>query len=348
MKHSVLYSFVIVIVIVFVLYPQKGRAQFQVVDAEDGKPLACAYLFDAHGGMLGMTDMEGNAKRYKGKVTVSTMSYESQTVDADSFTGVVRLKPSAYSVNEVSVEGNDYIKISVAFRDVFRNDSDLVLFREGIADYYLNTRSNKMQRRIRACRQFEHPDLRKLIGSYPALYDARTLDLRHIVYVERGDVVSQSGDTTVFNANYHGQKSNDALIQINDSARHLYRSVIDEMKLNPIAYNQAFDKLFKMSYRQNIIDWSMADPSRAFSSLIGCRAYREIVHGKKHPVTERTMLEVATIGITALTKEEAKEEMKEKKGDIPHDFDMPHQMPAAPFDVAAETASLIERDFWTM
>ena len=59
------------------------RAQFKVVDADDGLPLPGAFVFNSSNKLLGMTDANGMAASYKGKVKVSMMSYNSTIVDAD-------------------------------------------------------------------------------------------------------------------------------------------------------------------------------------------------------------------------------------------------------------------------
>ena len=79
----------------FFLHLSSVFAQFRVVDAEDGEPIAYAYILSPRGSVLEMTDSEGRASAHHGKVRVTMLSYESQTVDADSVrNGEVRLNPS--------------------------------------------------------------------------------------------------------------------------------------------------------------------------------------------------------------------------------------------------------------
>lgn len=337
------YSFIQLLLLFMV--SSKSLAQFRVVDANDKSPLSCAYIFDEKGHLLGMTDIDGNAPQLKGNVVVSTMSYASETVNASSFHGTLELKPSAFSLDEVAVGGNDFVKTTVVFRDIFRNDSSVVLYREGLKDFYFDTKKQKYTTRVRACRQFEHPDIRKLFGKYPMLCDCSTIDLEHIHYVKRAGVAAENGDTTTYNADFYGRKS-DAITYIKDTLHHRYRSIIDDIKLKGLDEMRILEKIMKMRFEKQFIDWTFSDPSMGLASLVGCRTYRRLVFGKKNPIVEETTQEISVISIKAMSKEEAKVEMKEKT--ISKDYTLPDALVPIPFNVTEDTKDLVERDYWTM
>ena len=71
------------------------------------------------------------------------------------------MKPKAYTLPEVVVGKAEYVKLSGAFRDICRNNGKTILYREGLADFYINIKTGKAKRRVRACRQYELPTLRR-------------------------------------------------------------------------------------------------------------------------------------------------------------------------------------------
>ena len=152
MKKFVLYIFWVF------LSSNVVNAQFRVVDSETLEPLIGVYVLDEHGRMLEMTEADGLVKTNNGKVTITMMAYEPVAVDASLQKGDVKLQPKAFDLSEVVVHPNDYIKYSAVFRDVYRNNNKLVIYREGIVDFYQDCKSKKFTRRVRACRQWHRID----------------------------------------------------------------------------------------------------------------------------------------------------------------------------------------------
>lgn len=126
------------------------KAQFRIVDEQDGKPVSGAYVFSSKGTLLCISDADGNVKQQEGMVTISNLAYEPLTVDAAKEKGTVCMKPKAYTLPEVAVGKAEYVKLSGAFRDICRNNGKTILYREGLADFYINIKTGKAKRRVRA------------------------------------------------------------------------------------------------------------------------------------------------------------------------------------------------------
>lgn len=60
------------------------------------------------------------------------------------------MKMKAYTLPEVAVGKAEYVKLSGAFRDICRNNGKTILYREGLADFYINIKTGKAKRRVRA------------------------------------------------------------------------------------------------------------------------------------------------------------------------------------------------------
>ena len=207
------------------------KAQFRIVDEQDGKPVSGAYVFSSKGTLLCISDADGNVKQQEGMVTISNLAYEPLTVDAAKEKGTVCMKPNlfvkpneqrrnlfrlchgekmcmkmkAYTLPEVAVGKAEYVKLSGAFRDICRNNGKTILYREGLTDFYINIKTGKAKRRVRACRQYELPTLRRLINfNIAILGEARSFDISRIRFIKCDSVSGTSGDSTFYKSHYRG------------------------------------------------------------------------------------------------------------------------------------------------
>ena len=57
-----------------------ATAQIRIVDEQDGKPIAGAYIFSSDNHLLCISDANGNTKPLTGTVTISTLSHEAKTI----------------------------------------------------------------------------------------------------------------------------------------------------------------------------------------------------------------------------------------------------------------------------
>ena len=320
-----------------------ARAQFKIVDEQDGKPVAGAYVFSSTGKLLCISDADGKIKKLDGTVTISNLSYEPKSVDAAKTTGIVYMQQKAYTLPEVTVGKADYVKLSGAFRDICRNDGKTILYREGLMDFYINTASGKIKRRVRACRQYEARGIRKIINFNIALLgEAQSTDLARIKYIKRDTISAVSGDTTFYKSTHRGKTSDDAIMYIDTHREGVYRHIIDNTKyrtnINPM-----------LTVHTNLCDWTYSSKAETWSTLVSFRSVYNYDYKPlptKNFIAAEEMRDFVVTGVNTLGKEQADKEMKDKSETA--DFTLPDCLPALPYDVAKETQGLEQKKFWEM
>lgn len=124
-----------ILLLLAILSFQATFAQFRVIDAATGEPLVGAYVLDGKGRFLEMSDNEGKVGQHKGQIQISMLSYEAQILD-EKQTADVALVQKPFELGEAVIGKAAYIKISGAFRDIVRFDGELVVYREGLVDFY--------------------------------------------------------------------------------------------------------------------------------------------------------------------------------------------------------------------
>ena len=320
-----------------------ANAQIRIVDEQDGKPIAGAYIFSSDNHLLCISDANGNTKLLSGTVTISTLSHEAKTIDASKTKGDVLLKQKSYSLPEVVVDRADYVKLSGAFRDICRNDGKTILYREGLMDFYIDMKSGKIKRRVRACRQYEAPGLRKIVNFKIAILgQAQSTDLSRIKYIKRDSISSVNGDTTFYKSSFKGRTSDDAIMYIDTHREGLYRHIIDNAK-----YRRNTNPMLKV--HTSICDWTFSSNTETWSSLV---SYRSIFNYDEQPlpgknfISAEEMKDFVVTDAHTLTKEQADKELKDKTETA--DFTLPDCLPAIPYDVAKETQGLKKTKFLEM
>lgn len=319
------------------------NAQIRIVDEQDGKPIAGAYIFSSDNHLLCISDANGNTKPLSGTVTISTLSHEAKTIDASRTKGDVLLKQKSYSLPEVVVDRADYVKLSGAFRDICRNDGKTILYREGLMDFYIDMKSGKIKRRVRACRQYEAQGLRKIVNFKIAILgQAQSTDLSRIKYIKRDSISSVNGDTTFYKSSYKGRTSDDAIMYIDTHRKGLYRHIIDNAK-----YRRNINPMLKV--HANLCDWTFSSKAETWSSLVSFRSiynYDEQPLPGKNFIAAEEMRDFVVTDAHTLSKEQADKELKDKTETA--DFTLPDCLPAIPYDVAKETQGLKKTKFWEM
>lgn len=318
------FRFVLFLFSVFFLRFVPACAQFRVVDADDGSPIACAYILSPQGKVLEMTDAEGRASVHHGRVKVAMLSYQSQTVDADSVSnGEVRLKLVGLPLGEASAGATGCMKISTVFRDVFRNDGRIVLYREGFVDYYYDFATKKMSRKLRGERKYSHPQLFRVGKGKPTLYDDYHFNLAKVTNVENTEQTGGHGDTIVWSSNQFGVSIDSAIVSIRDDRHGIYRDIINKHKmLHPVVLQ--VDEFFHTIIDKYVVDWVYSDVMQGWSSLVGARVYRKCRLGK-NPIVEESTKDILVTGRYMMTAEEAKADAKAKVKVL--DFILPANMP---------------------
>lgn len=319
----------IITLLLLALLPVVAKAQFTIVDSESGEVIPGAYVFGENGSLLGMSNDKGVVEGATGKVTLSMLSYEPLTVDATGLTGEVKLTAQPFALNEATVGKPEYLKISGTFRDVVTNSGKLVMYREGIMDFYYNTSSKKWTRRIRAARQFEHPNLRKM-AYIDSLYSGvnRLFDLGHVreIEAEKGE---ERGDTITLAL--ASKKGNAMVTDAGMVYKHggLYHVVIDGIKVSGNCRINIFGST--LEFKARLTDWAYTDPTMTTASLAAYRYYAVEANrsARKSPtILADKMNDFVVTDIVCLTRDEAKEEMKDKER--AEDFKMPNNLPAIP------------------
>lgn len=319
-----------------------AKAQFRVVDADSKQPLQSVFVLSESGRLLAMTDEKGKVNELlSGNVTLSLMSYESKTIDASSFHGDVELHEIGYDLPEVVVGRTEFVKISATFRDVVTNFDKVVVYREGLVDYYYDTKSKKYSRYVRACRQYEHPDLRKVVDSL-AMEALPLLDFNKLKELEHTGASSVHGDTTIIEAKFGKKTVSDGVMTMEKNG--ICRSVIDALKFTDRTGYSALGMHYEL--KKNILDWQYSDRKRIAENLISMRQYREEEYqwSKKSvviPIT--TTSDLVVNEVANLTKQEAKEEMKDKSTTT--NFTLPECLPAIPTTVREQAKKLELKKF---
>lgn len=322
-----------------------ASAQFRLVDAENGLPIAGAYVFSSTNKLLCMSDANGIVKKFDGQVTISNLAYEPKTVDG-CVTGDIKLTPKSIELPEVIVQKSEYKKVTGAFRDIFRNNGKTVLYREGIMEYYIDIKTGKMKRVVRACRQYEHPKLRKPFSNVILLDGGRSTDLSRIRLIETDSTnVVTKGDTTIYGSHYKDRAVDNAIMTIDTHRKNLERCIIDKTKF--MKKTESFT--FGVGYRikDDINDWTFSIDEEGNRKMLSLRRFCScdwIENSKKDTIYCEELRDFVVTDVSFMTKKQAKEEMNDKTeiSDFPH----PDSLPDIPYDVERETQGLEKKSFW--
>lgn len=319
-----------------------AKAQFKVVDAESREPMPGVFVFSENGTLLAMSDSKGMVRALDERVTLSMLSYESQTIDAKGFRGEVAMKDKAFELPEVVIGRTEFVKISAAFRDVVTNFGNVVVYREGMADYYYDTKTKKYTRYIRACRQYEHPDLRKHTNDSLATLYLPLINFNSMHKLERTNEESVHGDTTFVGAMRGKKRVDGGMMEIANDGN--YRVVIDATKF--VKRTEIGVLGIHYSLKKRILDWQYSDKPLVRENIVAYREYREerFKWSKKAvEVPIVTTSDFVVTDIVYLKKNEAKEEMKDKGTTTT--FTLPNRLPAIPKSVSDQKSRLVLKKF---
>ena len=329
----------LVLMMACVLLTAVARAQFCIVDNEDKQPLPGVYVFNDKGKLLTMSDEHGMVRDACGKVTLSMIGFEKAEVDADHFADTLSLKVSRIALPDVKVSNDEYIKISGVLRDVyFRNDT-VVLYREGLVDFYMEVKNKKITRRIRACRQFDEPKRKNHVES---MFFPKTIDLKRFRSLDGYHQSETRGDTIVYETIKEGRKVQDGMKTFKFNG--MERVIIDNVKHSNLTSVSLFG--FSYAIKKDVGDFIYNGNVHGWTSLVSYRKYGESVvrNSKKSlPIDMSFVCDFGVIECKSISKEEAKREMKDKN--ITRQFVMPDVLPASPIDEKTAVSTLIECDF---
>ena len=303
-------------------------SQFRIVDSSTNQPVSGAYVFDSENRLLEVTKDDGIVSAHNGLVFVRLLSYESATVDASTQKDDVNLFEKPYALSELTVNNGDYIKYSGVFRDVFRTEDKLTLYREGLVDFYLETKKGKFTRRVRACRQYCDKRLFKLFDFSLFAGPYSSFDMRRIKNADRDIVTYEYGDTTAYSSNGVA----DAIIYIDNKEKGIYRTIIDGLKVNEIM------ETVTCKHKTWLFDWTYNSPVRSLSNMLSYSSYRLIQFS--HPLNLFKSKDISfhnefvLTEVKSLSKQDDKNEMSDKHETA--EFSLPDILPALNFNLADE------------
>lgn len=331
-----------ILIALMMLMPAIAWAQFTVVDADSHETLPGVYVYAEDGQLLTISNERGEVKALQGMVTLSLLSYEPMTLDATTAHGQVLLQPRSHELAELVVGRTEYMKISAAFRDVVSNRNRVVMYREGIADYYLHLKSGRWTRRIRACRQYEHAKLRRPWEDSVACWNLRLLDFNHVRTVQASGNGTAHGDTLMMNAMNGKTEVKDGVMVIRKAGS--LRTIIDQMKFQRKTSTKAMGIHYDL--RKMLVDWTYGEEPASDENLKAMRMYTEADFrwSKQMPVVPMVVQQdLAVFEITYPSRQDAKAEMKDKH--TATDFTLPDCLPAMPASVIQQGKALVMKSF---
>lgn len=139
--------------------------QAVLLDKTTGQRISYAQILNKKGAVVGMTDIDGNLPQdlIDEKITIQHIAYNPETVESSLFKNVkyVFLSPIDYKLDEVTVttKNTEYIHLRTYFRSYQLNDSCLKYFKDGILDFFIDTKHKKTERIASNIRTFQNDSL---------------------------------------------------------------------------------------------------------------------------------------------------------------------------------------------
>lgn len=139
--------------------------QAVLLDKTTGQRISYAQILNEKGAVVGMTDIDGNLPQdlIDEKITIQHIAYNPETVESSLFKNVksVFLSPIDYKLDEVTVttKNTEYIHLRTYFRSYQLNDSCLKYFKDGILDFFIDTKHQKTERIASNIRTFQNDSL---------------------------------------------------------------------------------------------------------------------------------------------------------------------------------------------
>jgi hypothetical protein len=341
-----------------------ASAQKQVIDAVDHTPIPAASIFDASGNMVGYTLSDGVFSEIPESaypITVHCIGYERLVIE-HAEDKVWEMKPSVYDLNEVVVTPAkcDVMKQIFYIREFFSmsNETDTVtVFSEHMADWFVpNSKDAKfggdLSLRILESRQYSHYQLfgKDSISTDPETNFPSMVEIFKPIgnkvtapasFKEPGDAIKlheESGKSGMFRI----KKQNDQTFTIiadglADSKEHK----MSPWLLKFLGFTMDFNQFYVTQvYRVNDKGVYMLNDLIEASFVMqadGRGKFLRMALNSDKPIVIRSMVEYYVVDRDYLSKEEAKEEYKNKPTNVK--FVIPSTVP--PLNEA--TKRLVER-----
>ena len=339
-------------------------AQERVIDAVDHSPIAAASIFDATGNMVGFTWSDGlfsEVQESAYPITVRCMGYEMLVIERPE-NKTWKMTPMAYELEEVVVVPvkRNILKQTFYVREYFSMSSEtdtVTLFTEHMADRFIPASkdakfSGNSSLRILESQQYSHY---QLFGQDSISTDPETLFPSMVTIFEPVDKeiptpksFKESGNAAKLYEE-PGKSGVSIIIKQNDQT---FTISVDgladtkEHKISPwplklLGFTMEFNQVFvTQAYRVN--DKGVYQPKDLLEASFVMQAdgrgkyIRKVLKSDK-PIVIRSMVELYIVDRDYLSKEEAKEEYKNKPTNVK--FVIPSTVP--PLNEA--TRRLVER-----
>ena len=355
---------VLFLVISILLFCVSADAQKRVIDAVDHSPVAAASIFDATGNMVGFTWSDGEFSEIPESaypITVRCMGYEMLIIERPE-DKTWEMTPMAYELEEVLIVPvkRNILKQTFYVREYFSMSSEtdtVTLFTEHMADRFIPASkdakfSGNSSLRILESQQYSHY---QLFGQDSISTDPETLFPSMVTIFEPFDKEIPTPKSFKESENaaklYEepGKSGVSIIIKQNDQT---FTISVDgladtkEHKISPwplklLGFTMEFNQVFlTQAYRVN--DKGVYQPKDLLEASFVMQAdgrgkyLRKVLKSDK-PIVIRSMVELYIVDRDYLSKEEAKEEYKNKPTNVK--FMIPSTVP--PLNEA--TKQLVER-----
>ena len=355
---------VLFLVISILLFCVSADAQKRVIDAVDHSPVAAASIFDATGNMVGFTWSDGEFSEIPESaypITVRCMGYEMLIIERPE-DKTWEMTPMAYELEEVLIVPvkRNILKQTFYVREYFSMSSEtdtVTLFTEHMADRFIPASkdakfSGNSSLRILESHQYSHY---QLFGQDSISTDSETLFPSMVTIFEPFDKEIPTPKSFKESENaaklYEepGKSGVSIIIKQNDQT---FTISVDgladtkEHKISPwplklLGFTMEFNQVFlTQAYRVN--DKGVYQPKDLLEASFVMQAdgrgkyLRKVLKSDK-PIVIRSMVELYIVDRDYLSKEEAKEEYKNKPTNVK--FVIPSTVP--PLNEA--TRRLVER-----
>ena len=355
---------ILFLMISILLFCVSADAQKRVIDAVDHSPIAAASIFDATGNMVGFTWSDGlfsEVQESAYPITVRCMGYEMLVIERPE-NKTWEMTPMAYELEEVVVVPvkRNILKQTFYVREYFSMSSEtdtVTLFTEHMADRFIPASkdakfSGNSSLRILESQQYSHY---QLFGQDSISTDPETLFPSMVTIFEPVDKeiptpksFKESGNAAKLYEE-PGKSGVSIIIKQNDQT---FTISVDgladtkEHKISPwplklLGFTMEFNQVFvTQAYRVN--DKGVYQPKDLLEASFVMQAdgrgkyLRKVLKSDK-PILIRSMVELYIVDRDYLSKEEAKEEYKNKPTNVK--FVIPSTVP--PLNEA--TRRLVER-----
>ena len=338
-------------------------AEERVIDATDHSPISAASIFDAAGNIVGFTWNDGVFSEIPLSaypITLRCMGYEQLRIERP-VNKTWEMKPIAYELEEVVIVPvkRNILKQTFYVREYFsmNNESDTVtFFIEHMADRFVPTTKDVKMSGDKSLRILDsnHFSRYKILGEDSVITDPETPFPSLLTFIELNDEVTvhESFHKQESDIKIHEESGKSGMLLIHKQNDRTFTTIKDALamtkdhKMSPwalklLGFTMEFNQLFTTySYRVNdkgiYLPKDLIEASFIIQADGRGKYLRKALKSDK-PIVIRSMIELYIVDRNYLSKEEAKEEYKNKPKNVK--FVIPSSVP--PLNEA--TRRLVER-----